>query len=131
MIDYAGKLPSPQCEIFVACISGAVNRVPPDAMAYRYRDAKFILNVHGRWESAGDDQKCIAWAREFFKASAPFASGGAYVNFMTEDDGDRVSAVYVPNYQRLVERLLKYAAYDVCKRCIIFARALSAAISSI
>src|SRR5262249_29995254 len=48
MIDYAGKLPSPHCEIFLACISGAANRVSQDAMAYRSRDAKFILNVHSR-----------------------------------------------------------------------------------
>ncbi len=108
MIDYAGKLPSPQCEIFVACVSGAANRVSPDAMAYRYRDAKFILNVHGRWETAADDQKIIGWAREFFKASAPFASAGAYVNFMTEDEGERVSAVYGPNYKRLAEIKQKY-----------------------
>ena len=42
MIEYAGKLPSPHCEIFLACISGAANRVSPEATAYRYRDAKFI-----------------------------------------------------------------------------------------
>lgn len=113
MIDYAGKLPSPQCEIIVACISGAANRVSPDAMAYRYRDAKFILNVHGRWENATDDRKCIAWAREFFKASAPFASAGAYVNFMTEDEGDRVSAVYGPNYERLAEIKKRYDPYNL------------------
>lgn len=108
MIEYAGKLPSPHCEIFLACVSGASNRVAPDATAYRYRDAKYILNVHSRWESPSDDQKCIAWARDFFKASAPFASGGAYVNFMTEEEGDRVSAVYGPNYQRLTEIKKKY-----------------------
>jgi FAD/FMN-containing dehydrogenase len=108
MIDYAGKLPSPHCEIFLACISGAANRVSPDATAYRHRDARYVLNVHGRWESPADDQKCIAWSREFFKASAPFASAGAYVNFMTEEEGDRVSAVYGPNYKRLAEIKRKY-----------------------
>ncbi|HSE39140.1 MAG TPA: FAD-binding oxidoreductase, partial [Acidobacteriota bacterium] len=66
MIDYAGKLPSPHCEIFLACISGAPNRVSPDATAYRYRDAKYILNVHGRWETPAEDQKVIGWARDFF-----------------------------------------------------------------
>jgi FAD/FMN-containing dehydrogenase len=108
MIEYAGKLPSPQCEIIVACVAGAANRVAPDATAYRYRDARFILNVHGRWDSPADDQKCIAWSREFFKASAPFASAGAYVNFLTEDEGDRVAAVYGPNYPRLAEIKKKY-----------------------
>jgi len=108
MIEYAGKLPSPHCEVILACISGAANRVAPDATAYRHRDAKFIMNVHGRWESPADDQKCIAWPRELFKAASPFASAGAYVNFMTEEEGDRVAAVYGANYQRLSEIKRKY-----------------------
>jgi len=108
MLEYAGKLPSPHCEVILACIAGAANRVPPDATAYRHRDVKFIMNVHGRWESPADDQKCIAWSRELFKASTPFASAGAYVNFMTEDEGDRVAAVYGANYPRLVEIKKKY-----------------------
>jgi FAD/FMN-containing dehydrogenase len=77
-------------------------------MAYRHRDAKFILNVHARWENAADDQNCVSWAREFFNASRPFASAGAYVNFMTEEEGDRVSSVYGTNYQRLAEIKRKY-----------------------
>jgi len=108
MIEYAAKLPSPHCEVILACISGAANRIAPDATAYRHRDAKFIMNVHGRWESAADDQKCIAWSRELFKAASPFASAGAYVNFMTEEEGDRVAAVYGGNYQRLSEIKRKY-----------------------
>jgi FAD/FMN-containing dehydrogenase len=108
MIEYAGKLPSPHCEIFLGCISGAANRVAPDATAYRYRDAKYILNVHGRWETPAEDQKVIGWAREFFNASTPFASAGQYVNFMTEDEGERVNSVYGPNYQRLAEIKKKF-----------------------
>lgn len=101
IIEYAGQLPSPQCEIFIGHIAGAANRVPPEAMAYAHRDAKFVLNVHGRWESAAEDRSCIEWARAFFKASAPYASAGAYVNFMTEDEGERVAAAYGSNYDRL------------------------------
>lgn len=103
VIEYAGKLPSPQCEIFIGLIAGAANRVAPGAMAYGHRDAKFVLNVHGRWDDAKDDQKCIGWARDFFKASAPYASAGAYVNFMTDEEGDRVAAAYGSNYDRLVQ----------------------------
>ena len=36
-----------------------------------------------------DDQRCIAWAREFFGKSEPFASTGAYINFLTQDETDR------------------------------------------
>ena len=108
MIDYAGKLPSPHSEIILACISGAANRVSPDAMAYRYREVKFIVNVHGRWEPAAEDQKGIQWSRDFFNASTPFASAGQYVNFMTEEEGERVSDVYGPNYQKLAQIKKKY-----------------------
>jgi len=108
IVEYASKLPSAQTEIFIALISGAANRVAPNAMAYGNRDAKFVLNVHGRWEDAQDDKRCIDWARSFFQASAPYASKGAYVNFMTEEEGERVAAAYGANYNRLVEIKRKY-----------------------
>ncbi len=103
IVEFAGKLPSPHCEIFVGCVAGAANRIPADAMAYYHRDAKFVMNVHGRWEDASQDEACIAWSREFFRASAPYASAGAYVNFMTEEEGDRITAAYGSNYDRLVQ----------------------------
>ena len=108
IIEFAGKLPSPQCEIFIGLIAGASNRIAPDAMAYGHRDAKFVLNVHGRWDEAKDDPKCIGWAREFFEASAPYASAGAYVNFMTAEESDRVAAAYGANYDRLVQIKKRY-----------------------
>ena len=108
IIEFAGKLPSPQCEIFVGLIAGIANRVPSDAMAYGHRDAKFVLNVHGRWDEAAQDKTCIAWARAFFEASKPYASAGAYVNFMTGDESDRVAAAYGENYSRLKEIKKKY-----------------------
>ena len=113
IIESAAKLPSPQCEIFMGLIAGAPNRIAADAMAYGHRDAKFVLNVHGRWDEAKDDQKGIGWAREFFKASAPYASAGAYVNFMTEEEGDRVAAAYGSNYERLVEIKRRYDPENV------------------
>ena len=108
IIEFVGKIPSPQCEIFLGLIAGAANRVSSNAMAYGHRDAKFVLNVHGRWDDAAQDEIGIAWSREFFKASAPFASAGVYVNFMTEDESDRVAAAYGVNYARLKQIKKKY-----------------------
>jgi FAD/FMN-containing dehydrogenase len=113
IIEYAGKLPSPQCEIFIGHIAGAANRVAPDAMAYAHRDAKFVLNVHGRWDSPAQDASCVEWARAFFNASAPYASAGAYVNFMTEEEGNRVAAAYGSNYDRLVQIKRRYDPENV------------------
>jgi FAD/FMN-containing dehydrogenase len=113
MIEFANKLPSSQCEIFIGLISGAANRIPAQAMAYAHRDARFVLNVHGRWDEAAQDETGIAWARAFFKASAPYASAGAYVNFMTEDEGDRVVAAYGANYARLAQIKQRYDPNNV------------------
>ncbi len=101
IVKYAGQLPSPHSEIFVGHIGGATKRVPDAATAYAHRDAEFVMNVHTRWEDAAQDKACIAWAREFFAASAPFASGGVYVNFLTDDEAERVQAAYGGNYARL------------------------------
>ena len=108
VIDYIGKLPSPQSEIFFGAIGGATTRPAPDSAAYAHRDAMFVMNVHGRWEDPADDERCIAWARDFFQASAPFASGGVYVNFLTADEADRVRAAYGGNYERLARVKRKY-----------------------
>jgi len=108
IIDFAGKLPTPQCEIFLANIEGQANRLAADAMAYANRDTKYVLNVHGRWEEKEDDEMVISWARDFFEKSAPYAAGSVYVNFMTQDETDRVREAYGPNYDRLVEAKNKY-----------------------
>jgi hypothetical protein len=104
ILEYAGKLPSPHCEIFIGLIGGQASRVPAEETAYSQRDAKFVLNVHGRWETAQEDNRCITWAREFFHAAAPHATGGVYVNFLTQEEIDRIPAAYRPEvWKRLVE----------------------------
>ena len=108
MIEYAGKLPSPQCEIFFTYLEGKFNTVPVEAMAYPNRDLKYILNVHGRWDNSSKDKEGISWARDFFNATLKYASPGAYVNFMTEEEQDRVKNAYGKNYNRLVEIKKKY-----------------------
>ena len=108
ILEFAGKLPSPHCEIFVGLLAGAANEVPPEATAYSARDARFVINVHGRWENAKQDHDGIAWSRAFFQAAAPYASSGAYINFMTADEGERVTAAYGPNYARLLEIKQRY-----------------------
>ncbi len=89
-------------------IDGQASRVPPEATAYSHRDAKFVMNFHGRWESPSDDERCITWAREFFNAMTPHAAGSVYVNFMTQDETGRVPAAFGTSYERLVQVKNKY-----------------------
>lgn len=101
--EAVSRLPGPECEVFIAHVGGAMARVAPEATAYPYRNAHFIMNVHTRWREASQDSKCVAWARDLFLATAPFATGSAYVNFMPADETDRIEKVYGTNYRRLVE----------------------------
>jgi FAD/FMN-containing dehydrogenase len=108
LIEHARALPDSQSEIAMAQLGGAVSRVAADATAYTHRDAQHVMNVHGRWSDPAKDGACIAWARKLFDAAAPFATGGAYVNFMTQEEGARVTAAYGSNYARLVALKKKY-----------------------
>ncbi len=59
LISFARRIPDPQTEIAFAQLGEAVTRVSQDAAAYTHRDAQFVLNVHGRWDSPANDTKCI------------------------------------------------------------------------
>lgn len=109
IIDYINKIPSPHTEIFLGLIGGQMNQVGEEETAYPHRHSDYIMNVHGRWETPAEDEAGIQWARSFFRDSAAYASGGVYVNFLTEEETDRIHAAYGLNYQRLVK---VKAAYD-------------------
>jgi len=113
LIDAIAKLPSPQCEIFFGQIGCQTTRVAVEATAYPSRDTQYVMNVHGRWNDPSDDERCVAWARAFFKAVEPFASGSVYVNFLTEDESERVGAAYGPNFARLVSVKTRYDPHNL------------------
>jgi len=108
LVSFARRLPDPQTEMAFAQLGGAVSRVPMEATAYSHLDTQFLINVHGRWADPGKDEACIGWARELYKATSPFATGSVYVNFLTQDEPDRVRAAYGGNYDRLVALKKKY-----------------------
>lgn len=101
MMEAAASAPGPECEIFVAQLGGAMARVGAAETPFVGRDARYIMNVHGRWADPADDAKVRDWARRTFTQLAPHATGNGYVNFLTEDEGERVAASYGQNYARL------------------------------
>jgi FAD/FMN-containing dehydrogenase len=103
LVECAGNLPSPHCEIFVAQLGGQLSRVPAGATAFGNRNSNFVMNVHGRWTSPEEDEAGIAWARQVYKATLPFATGGAYSNFLTAEETERVKTAFGANYARLAK----------------------------
>ncbi len=108
ILDAVRTLPSPECEVFIAHVGGAMARIPANATAWPNRDAHFIMNAHARWRDKAQDTAGIEWARRLFQATAPFATGSAYVNFMPDDENDRVEKTYGTNYPRLAEIKRRY-----------------------
>jgi FAD/FMN-containing dehydrogenase len=108
LASHAARLPTAECEIFIGQLGGATSRVAVDATAYPHRAANFVMNVHTRWRDRADEQRSIDWARKLFTETAPHATGGVYVNFMPEDETDRVSSAYGTNYARLAALKAKY-----------------------
>jgi FAD/FMN-containing dehydrogenase len=100
-VEAARAIPGPECEVFIAQLGGAMGRVARDATAYAGRDAQYVMNVHGRWRSPSDDNAIRTWARGVFEETKPFATGGGYVNFLTEDESGRVESAYGTNFERL------------------------------
>lgn len=114
LVAFGESLPHAETDIFIAQMGGATNRVPADATAYPHRDISFIMNVHTRWREEQDDHSCSSWARDFYKATRPYATGGVYVNFVSEGD-DNLDIAYASNARRLAEIKAKYDPENILR----------------
>ena len=86
---------SPHSSVIVFPIDGAHQRRSNDHSAVGNRDAGAVLNIGASWERAEDDEVNIGWARSLWQDARRFSTGGVYVNFLTEDEGeDRIRASY-------------------------------------
>ncbi|HTO50312.1 MAG TPA: FAD-binding oxidoreductase [Burkholderiales bacterium] len=102
--EHAGRIVSPHSAIILFPIDGALNRLPESHSAVGNRDAAAVINITAAWENADDDNSNIEWARAAWRDLRRFSTGGTYVNFLTEEEGDeRTHAAYRDNYRRLVE----------------------------
>src|SRR4051795_4569294 len=79
--DAFARMTSPDSDIKVVCLGGAIADVAPDDTAYTHRHAQFILNINTRWV-AGDAAKHVEWTRTFWNSVRPYSAGGVYVNFL-------------------------------------------------
>lgn len=102
-LEHAPRLPALNSTVHIYPINGACHRVAPDATAFAYRDASFATVIAGMWPDPADNEANIAWVRDYYQATAPHSEEGGYINFMAEDDQDRIKDNYKGNYERLVE----------------------------
>jgi FAD/FMN-containing dehydrogenase len=110
LLEAGGRL-SAQSLVEVIPHGGAQLRMGDDDTAFSHREAMYSFNVFSRW--APEDapwERYIEWARATYGALEPYATGGVYTNFFSEDDRrERVVAAYGPQkYRRLAELKARY-----------------------
>lgn len=108
--EHAPRLPAVNSTVHIYPINGACHRVAPEATAFAYRDASFATVIAGMWPDPSANEANTAWVRDYYDATAPHSEEGGYINFMADDDQDRIRANYKTNYDRLVEVKRKYDA---------------------
>ena len=101
-VDHGVRVPSLQSTMHLYPIDGAVHDVAPNETAFPNRSANFAPVIAGMWEDPADNDANIRWVRDYHAATAPHAETAGYVNFMSEDDADRVRDNYGDNHARLV-----------------------------
>jgi FAD/FMN-containing dehydrogenase len=109
LIEHLETMLSPHSAIILFPVDGAVAGFPEDHSAAGNRDARVVLNIQASWEMAEHDDANLEWARAAWLDMRRFSTGGTYVNFLTEEEGNaRIRAAYGKNYERLVKIKAKW-----------------------
>ena len=101
LVAALATVPSHASEIELTYLGGAARRVGPEETAFGSRDAPFVINILGNWSEPAEDAANIVWIRNLFAQLRPAMVPGAYVNFMSGDEQDRVPEVYRKQWDRL------------------------------
>jgi FAD/FMN-containing dehydrogenase len=109
LVEYSQRVPSTLTQAVLMPLGGAIARVDEDAMAFGQRAAAWNLHILSMWEDPADAARQVAWTRDFHAAMRPYATGGAYLNFIGNEGNERVRAAFGPEkYARLVELKRRY-----------------------
>jgi FAD/FMN-containing dehydrogenase len=113
MLAHCADRPTPLCHVAIEQMGGATSRVDAQETAFAHRERPYNFLCLGVSADGAETEACVRWARRFWEAMQPFASGGVYVNYLgaeAEEGAERVRAAYgAAKYERLAA--LK-AAYD-------------------
>jgi len=102
MVEAVSTVPTSETQMELAYLGGAAAQIRATETAFGDRSAPFILNLLASWSEASADATNISWVRGLFNRLRPAMKPGAYVNFMSADEQDRVPEVYQERWDRMV-----------------------------
>ncbi|MGB5377687.1 FAD-binding oxidoreductase [Muriicola sp.] len=101
-LKFGSMIPTPLSQMHLYPITGAAARVGNSDTAWAYRDAKYSGVIVGVDPDPKNADKITRWCKDYWEGLHPHSAGGAYSNFMMNDEGqERVKASYKQNYARL------------------------------
>ena len=108
-LEFGGNTPSELSLMHLYPIDGAVHQADPADTAWSCRDATWSMVIAGIDPDPANAKRLKQWGRRYWEALHPYNPGGAYVNFMMDDEvDDRLQSTYGPNFARLREVKAKY-----------------------
>lgn len=104
MAEYGRKLTSPLWGyVLVEHMHGAAVRVAAESTALAQRNVRYFVLLGPQWPPGDDPTPHVAWAAQFWAALQPHTTSGVYVNYLGDEDDQRVRTAYGPNYTRLAQ----------------------------
>ncbi|MFF6774276.1 FAD-binding oxidoreductase [Streptomyces sp. NPDC012637] len=98
------NIPSDLSTMHLYPVDAAAHRLGPMDTAWAYRDAVWSGVIGGISPDPADADAIRGWAVDYWDALHPHSMGGAYVNFLGQDEGgERVRSTYRGHYDRLAE----------------------------
>src|SRR5215207_4522641 len=107
-LEHGPGVPCVESTMHAYPINGAAQRVGNEDTAFPYRDANFACVIAGMWPDPADNERNVAWVRDYSDALQPHSEAGGYINFMADDDQGRIRDNYRQNYNRLAEIKRRY-----------------------
>lgn len=101
--------PSPLTQHLLLPWGGELARIPEDSTPLTQRAARWVSHPFATWENAADDEANFAWVRDYRAATAPFTTGGVYLNFIGDEGDERIKAAFGDEkYERLAQIKSEY-----------------------
>ena len=107
-VKFGVAMPTWKCTMHLYPVDGMASRVGSGETAWAYRDAVWAQVIAGVDPDPANAAAIRDWAVSYSDAIRPHTLGTGYVNFQMQETGDKVRAMYGPNYDRLAKIKGKY-----------------------
>ncbi len=115
-LKFGSKIPTPLSQMHIYPITGAAARVGLEETPWAYRDAQYSGVIVGVDPDPKNADKITRWCKDYWEGLHPYSAGGAYSNFMMNDEGqERVKASYGRNYARLAKIKGRFDPHNLFK----------------